>query len=180
MCLAAGWPCSRVARLLRSRYRGRTPVSRCAAFSFDASHCLISVLKPLAGLDDGLESNLRTFFEQDYPLVRTAVRRPARESTPPCRSYAALQARVSARSFATADRGRAAVSRTRRSGVLHHMTEAARHDMLVMSDSDIRVTPGFPAHDRSRVSGSEARRLHVPVSGSAGRELLVDAWKQSA
>src|ERR1700743_1231567 len=27
----------------------------------------ISILKPLAGLDRGLESNLRTFFEQDYP-----------------------------------------------------------------------------------------------------------------
>ncbi len=27
----------------------------------------VSILKPLAGLDDGLESNLRTFFEQDYP-----------------------------------------------------------------------------------------------------------------
>src|SRR5882757_6746355 len=27
----------------------------------------ISILKPLAGLDLGLESNLRTFFEQDYP-----------------------------------------------------------------------------------------------------------------
>ena len=24
-------------------------------------------MKPLAGLDAGLESNLRTFFEQDYP-----------------------------------------------------------------------------------------------------------------
>src|SRR5580698_3617894 len=27
----------------------------------------ISILKPLAGLDPGLESNLRTCFEQDYP-----------------------------------------------------------------------------------------------------------------
>ena len=26
---------------------------------------------------------------------------------------------------------------------LHHMTHAARHDLLVMSDSDIRVTPDF-------------------------------------
>ncbi len=27
----------------------------------------VSILKPLAGLDLDLESNLRTFFEQDYP-----------------------------------------------------------------------------------------------------------------
>ena len=27
----------------------------------------VSILKPLAGLEPSLESNLRTFFEQDYP-----------------------------------------------------------------------------------------------------------------
>ena len=34
----------------------------------------ISILKPLAGLDLGLESNLRTFFEQDYPALRNSFR----------------------------------------------------------------------------------------------------------
>src|ERR1700733_12815065 len=36
----------------------------------------ISILKPLAGLDLGLESNLRTFFEQEYPAfeILLAVR----------------------------------------------------------------------------------------------------------
>ena len=34
----------------------------------------------------------------------------------------------------------------------------ARHDLLVMSDSDIRVTPGFLRVGGRRVQRSEARR----------------------
>src|ERR1700724_3034160 len=39
----------------------------------------ISVLKPLSGLDSGLELNLRTFFEQNSPTfeILFAVRDPA-------------------------------------------------------------------------------------------------------
>ena len=34
----------------------------------------VSILKPLSGLDLGLESNLRTFFEQDFPDAVTLTR----------------------------------------------------------------------------------------------------------
>ena len=39
----------------------------------------VSILKPLSGLDLDLESNLRTFFEQDYPAfeILFAVREAA-------------------------------------------------------------------------------------------------------
>jgi len=50
----------------------------------------ISILKPLAGLDLALESNLRTVFEQDYPAfeILFAVRR---EDDPAAEVVARLQ-----------------------------------------------------------------------------------------
>jgi ceramide glucosyltransferase len=46
-----------------------------------ASQEPISILKPLSGLDLGLESNLRTFFEQDYPAFEILF--ALRETTDP-------------------------------------------------------------------------------------------------
>jgi len=42
----------------------------------------ISILKPLSGLDDGLESNLRTFFERTIPLSKFSLRCEPRMTRP--------------------------------------------------------------------------------------------------
>src|SRR5574342_526374 len=100
----------------------------------------ISVLKPLSGLDQGLEENLRSFFLQDYPefellfAVRSAGDPAAAVVEQLCREFPLVSARLivtgeppypNAKVFA-----------------LDRMLEAARHDLLVMSDSDIRVAAG--------------------------------------
>ncbi len=99
----------------------------------------ISVLKPLAGLDLDLESNLRTFFEQDYPAfeilfaVRNADDPAVRVVTRLQREYPSVPSRLvitgeppypNAKVFS-----------------LDRMLAAAANDLVVMSDSDIRVTP---------------------------------------
>ncbi len=103
----------------------------------------ISILKPLSGLDDGLEENLRSFFTQQYRnfeivfAVRTAsdVAIPIVEKLQ--REYPAVPARLivtgeppypNAKVFS-----------------LDRMMRIAKHDLLVMSDSDVRVTPNMLA-----------------------------------
>ena len=101
----------------------------------------ISILKPLAGLDLDLESNLRTFFEQDYPAfeILFAVRT---ENDPAAEVVARLQheyPNVSSRLVLTGE----PPYPNAKVFSLERMLAAARHDLLVMSDSDIRVTPNL-------------------------------------
>ena len=99
----------------------------------------ISILKPLAGLDLDLESNLRTFFEQDYPSfeILFAVRS---ESDPAVQVVSRLQreySRIQSRLVITGE----PPYPNAKVFSLECMMAAAGNDLLVMSDSDIRVTP---------------------------------------
>lgn len=100
----------------------------------------ISILTPLSGLDLGLESNLRTFFEQDYPAfeilfaVRTSndaaaevVEKLQRESPIPVRLLTT---------------GESPFPNTKVYS-LNLMLAAAKNDLVVMSDSDTRLTPNM-------------------------------------
>jgi ceramide glucosyltransferase len=99
----------------------------------------ISILKPLAGLDLDLESNLRTFFEQDYPTFEILF--AARDASDPAVEVVTrLQheyPNVPSRLLFTGE----PPYPNAKVYSLNQMLHAAAHDLLVMSDSDVRVTP---------------------------------------
>jgi ceramide glucosyltransferase len=99
----------------------------------------VSILKPLAGLDLNLESNLRTFFEQDYADFEILF--AVRQADDPAAEVAARLAKtyphVPSRILITGEPPYA----NAKVYSLDRMLAAATHDLVVMSDSDIRVTP---------------------------------------
>jgi ceramide glucosyltransferase len=99
----------------------------------------ISILKPLHGLDDGLEQNLRTFFEQNYPNfeILFAAREDSDAGLALARRLSAEYPGVPARFFVTGE----PPYPNAKVWSLEIMTREARHDLLVMADSDIRTTP---------------------------------------
>jgi ceramide glucosyltransferase len=98
----------------------------------------ISILKPLSGLDVGLESNLQTFFEQDYPVyeILFAVRSED-PAIPVVESLRRKYRRVPSRLIVTGE----SPYPNAKVYSLELMLAAAANDLVVMSDSDIRVTP---------------------------------------
>ncbi len=101
----------------------------------------LSVLKPLHGLDDNLESNLRTIFEQDYHPYELlfAVRTEADAAVPVLRQLQSEYPNVPSRLILVGEPPWA----NAKTWSLQQMHTAAQHDILVMSDSDIRVGPDF-------------------------------------
>jgi len=117
----------------------------------------ISLFKPLHGDETGLEDNLRTFFEQDYlehvaraggATVKDGVSRVevlfcARNATDEgletARRVAAEYPEITAR-FVTSGEPWAANAKV---CSLAEMAKSATHDLWVISDSDVRVTPDY-------------------------------------
>ena len=101
----------------------------------------VSVLKPLAGLDEGLESNLRTFFRQDYAAFEILF--AVREQTDPAVAIVEKLRqefpKIPARLLVTGE----PPYPNAKVFSLAQMLAAATNDLVVMSDSDIRVTPDF-------------------------------------
>ena len=103
----------------------------------------ISILKPLAGADEGLEENLASFFEQEYPCfeILFAVHAASDAAVPVVERLRARYPAVASRLIVT---GQPPYPNAKVYS-LDLMLESARYDLIVMADSDVRVTGGMLA-----------------------------------
>lgn len=101
----------------------------------------VTLLKPLKGLDDQLENNLRTFFELHYPRYELlfGLDDPHDPAIPIVlklrRQYPGVPARL------VVDSGR--VGLNPKVNNLHNMYPFARHNYIVISDSNVRVPRNY-------------------------------------
>ncbi len=127
----------------------------------------ISVLKPLSGADEGLEANLRSFFTQDHADYELLF--AARHSADPAVAVVeSLRAQFPARPARLIVTGEPPYPNAKVFS-LDRMLAEARHDLLVMSDSDIRIEPGFLRAVAAEFSDPRIALATCPYRATAGR-----------
>ncbi|HSN99857.1 MAG TPA: glycosyltransferase [Candidatus Nanopelagicales bacterium] len=102
---------------------------------------LVSILKPLAGLDDELVDNLASFAHLDYPRheILFGVASPADPAVKAVQAFSKAHPGVASRLVIT-DPGAAQNPKVAQ---LIELTRQARGSVLVVSDANVRVTPGY-------------------------------------
>jgi ceramide glucosyltransferase len=102
----------------------------------------LSLLKPLHGDEPGLEAHLATFFEQDYPQyeILFCARSEQDAGLAIARQVAARYPQIPARFLTTGGQPDYINAKV---ASLEKMEAAAAHEILVISDSDVRVGPDY-------------------------------------
>lgn len=101
----------------------------------------VSLLKPLHGAEPGLECYLTTFFEQNYPdyEILFCARQPNDAGLEIARRVAARYPHVSVQFLCS---GEPAIPNAKILS-LELMARAAKNEILIVSDSDVRVQPSY-------------------------------------
>ncbi|MGI8958970.1 MAG: glycosyltransferase, partial [Bryobacteraceae bacterium] len=133
------------------------------------ANTFISVLKPLSGIDEGLRENLISFFEQDYSRFELlfAVQYANDPAAELLRSLKALYPHVPCRLLVTGESPWA----SSKVYSLSLMTAAASHDLLVLSDSDIRVDRTFLSRIAAEFSADRYDLATCPYRAVPGRTI---------
>ena len=132
--LACGWAYWGLAAFAAQRWRRRAP-------SEPGLTPPVSVIKPVCGLEPDLRANLTSFCTQVYPdyEVLFVAERDDDPGLAVAREVAAQFASLRTVVLSAGQR----VGRNLKVCGLHHAQCHARHDIIAVSDSDMRVTPGY-------------------------------------
>jgi ceramide glucosyltransferase len=124
----------------------------------------LSLLKPIKGLEDRLEQNLQSFFEQDYPAPLQIVFASTEASDPGmevARRVAARYPHVRSE-FVLA---RSDFGLNPKVCSIHGALMAATHDLVLQSDANVRLPAGYLASMVSEMVASEAALIGSVVVG---------------
>ncbi|HUJ20984.1 MAG TPA: bacteriohopanetetrol glucosamine biosynthesis glycosyltransferase HpnI [Bryobacteraceae bacterium] len=135
----------------------------------------ISVLSPLEGIEDGLERNLRSFFEQRYPAFELlfAVRRADDPALDVVRRLMAEFPGVPARILITGE----PPYPNAKVFSLQRMHAVAAHEVLVMKDSDVRAGPDMIQTIAAEFQDAAVGLVTCPYQAIAARGFW---WKLDA
>lgn len=129
----------------------------------------ISVLKPLSGLDEGLEENLRSYFAQDYRdfEILFAVRWESDPAVPTVRRLMAEYQAVPSKLIITGEPPYAHA----KVFSLKCMLDEARYELIAMADSDVRVTPDFCSKLAAEFQDQRLGLVTCPYRAVAGASI---------
>jgi ceramide glucosyltransferase len=126
-----------VAIVLVLRFFGRPPVRSCDSTA-------VTLLKPLHGIEPRLKQNLASFLDQDYPGPVQMVCGVADRSDAAAAIVEQLQTGWRDQDIVLVVKSTTSFANGKINN-LANMAAAARHDTLVLSDSDMAVSPDYLA-----------------------------------
>ena len=128
----------------------------------------ISILKPLRGIDDDLLENLERFVRLAYPAYEVLL--GVKDVSDPAWPVAcAFARRHPERVRVILQRGEAGMNP--KVNQLVGLARSARHDLLVVSDSNVRVDDGYLEGVAARLADPQVGLVTHPVVGVGERRL---------
>lgn len=128
----------------------------------------VSILKPVKGVDAQAYQNFASFCRQEYPEYELlfAVADADDPVIPLIERLKREFPHLHIRLFVVRPTGA-----NRKASLLHHLAEQARYDILVISDSDMRVTPDYLRRVVAPLSDPAVGLVNCPYLGMEAQNL---------